>query len=124
MSVLHSDSPLMKLGKLSGVHEDAVRCIYDERLNRMKPYQGDPADQLTSFKEITDDAFAFWEAVSEFPEDREGRRAGLSDKLSTFFDRVIRYASFHDEATLSDEQRALRDSVIDNAEEKKLAIEV
>jgi hypothetical protein len=114
MPALDQDSLLLRLPNLSGMHEDAVRCIYDERLNRLKKIS-DPADQLDGFKEATDDAYKFWQDVKEKPEDMPGRKEKVSAKISGFFDRVVRYAEFHPDENLTPAQKELKQKVIANA---------
>ena len=122
MAILDSDSLLLSQKQLSGIHEDAVRCVYDERLNRLKRLCHDPDDQLSEFKKVTDEAHAFWCAVSKLPEDRGGRLSKVQDKLSRFFDRVIRYTDFHANERLSEGHLTLKREVIRNARDKKKAL--
>ena len=122
MSVLDPDSPLLSVKTLSGIHEDAVRCIYDERLNRLKRLADKPTEQLTEFIKVADDAFAFWTATSKLSEDREGRRQSLSEKLDRFFDRVVKYADYHSTAVLSDDEAAIKEEVIAKAKTNKAAL--
>lgn len=123
MSGLDLDSPLLNVKNLSGVHLDAVRCIYDERLNRLKPLQARPLEQLNAFGPVVDDAFSFWTQVSDLPEDRSGRRTELAEKLSGFFDRVIRYAEFHDPKDLTEEEQALQKNIVNKTQTRKTALE-
>lgn len=122
MAVLEPDSLLLRQDTLSGIHEDAVRCIYDERLNRLKYLQDKPEEQLSEFRSVTDNAYVFWVSVSKLPEDRVGRKQKVKMKLSGFFDRVIRYADFHDDSNLTPTQSELKDTVIQNARDKKDAL--
>jgi hypothetical protein len=101
MPPLTKDDTLLQLPTLSSVHIDAIRCIYDERLNRVKDLLDKPVEQLTYFQEISDDAFSFWEAIQDYPEARPNVREDFKQAMSGFFDRVIRYAEFHDDASLS-----------------------
>jgi hypothetical protein len=122
MSVLHPDSLIMQLDHLTGNHEDIVRCVFDERLNRLKSLSDTPSEQLSVFKGVADDAMAYWEAVSVLPEDREGRRQKVAHKLSSFFDRVARYANFHDDETLNEYEKRLKTEVLQSAGNKQLSL--
>lgn len=122
MAGLDLDSPLLHAKMLSGVHEDAVRCIYDERLNRLKPLKDCPDEQLRHLCAVADDAFDFWKQVSVFKEDYARRRKKVSEKLGLFFERVARYAHFHGDENLTGEQVALKREAIRNAYAKKDAL--
>jgi len=118
MPALDPDSLLLRQPKLSGIHEDAVRCVYDERLNRLKAVT-DPNDQLDGLREATNDAYQFWQDVETKPEDISGRREKVSKKVAGFFDRVVRYAEYHSDESLTGEERDLKQTVIQNARDKK-----
>ena len=124
MVALNDDSLLIRIGRLTGMHEDAVRCIYDERVNRLKPDRNSPDIQLSGLDRVVDDAYAFWVSVSNFPEDFEGRREKLSGKLGGFFDRVVRYANYHDDTQLTEEQKARKAAVIEKAMAKKAQVAI
>ncbi len=121
MSLLDPDSPLLALPDLSGVHEDAVRCVFDERLTRAKPLE-EPRVQLAQFNRIAAEALAYWNAVKAKPEDTPGRREKLAGKLDAFFNRVARYAQFHADDTLTPEAAALKQKVIEAASAHKAAL--
>ncbi|MEM8833973.1 MAG: hypothetical protein AAGB32_05475, partial [Pseudomonadota bacterium] len=107
---------------LSGIHEDAVRCVFDERLNRLKRLSDRPSEQLGAFVSVSDDAIQFWRATAEFPEDRPGRRQQLSEKLRGFFDRVIRYAEHHQDSNLSSTETKIKKRVIQQATSHKATL--
>ena len=119
MSGLDPSSPLLEIRILSGIHQDAVRCIYDERLNRAKSLYGHPTDQFNLFSAIIEDAGKFWCQIKDFPEDITGRRQTVSKTLGNFFDRVIRYSNFHSPEGLTDQEKRLQQEVISTAEAQK-----
>jgi len=122
MSVLDDDSPLMRLEALTGIHEDAVRCVFDERLNRLKRVCEDPVEQLKGISAVADDAMAFWNIVSALPEDRVGRRQSLANKLCLFFERAHRYADFHDDVDLTLDAIRIKSKMKQGADNKGLAL--
>ncbi|MGH1398723.1 MAG: hypothetical protein ACRBCT_05865 [Alphaproteobacteria bacterium] len=122
MSVLDPDSPVMQLDRLTGIHTDAIRCVFDERLNRLKYLEDRPVEQLEQLGRVADDAMTFWFKVSSLPEDREGRRQALADRLSSFFGRVSRYAAYHDSCSLSAEALKTRAETVQSADNKSLAM--
>ncbi len=118
MPALDQDDALLKLPNLCSVHIDAIRCIYDERINRVKDLKDSPATQFVYLKEISDDAFKFWESVSDRPEGRPDVRQDFKVAIFNFFNRVIRYAKHHEVDNLTPEQAQQQTDLIADLEKK------
>lgn len=115
MPALSSDDYVMQLPSLCGIHKDAVRCIFDERLNRLKIHANSPQNQLSGFQSALDDAYQFWADVIELPEERAGIKYEFTDTIQNYFERVKRYAGFHADEDLPPDQKKQKSDLIEAA---------
>lgn len=123
MSLLDPDSLVMELDTLCGIHQDVVRCVFDQRVNRIKDLQTQPDEQLSELQKIATDAYTYWQKAKGLPQDYPWRRTKVAQTLSNFFNRIERYAMHH---TLQEHDPAqdLQKTVIQKARNYSLLIDI